>query len=481
VYQHTVTGNFDAVMALDAVMVNDLWRQRYLHAEEHGGIAYNLTTDWEFIFTFDDLIFESRISGNLSSPLVSFIEGIPNEIKLAMKLNDAVYESRARSETTGKVEYDDPIFYEDPISIDSYNNLAKIHGHIDSQDMVVVNFEDTRVFLKIDGLKDEPSAMETAIKNYFVENLHSRNYNLGTVDFDSAVTPKSLQPRNFVFTTGGFKSSSRGYGTLYLCIYTRSSTPSSDDVQVCDLSVLHKDRDPGIPSGYTAALYVSSKVIFDNILIDVTKKLGPGIAITTIPGVDRWPASQLIGKTPVTLELPYTIKPTCTGPKSEIAILTIPTSEFLMGPTQIGSLGFSWQQTWESSIIYYNDAYDESVCTAHREIGSMEFTLSIHTSTNLTVDSNGLVSFPKFQLELGSVSHGSGSMDEEKAADGVVNALREYLENILPESSSKSVFALTDLIFPEVKVIDTTRALLPGDLLVLGNVTEDYNPNPSGH
>jgi hypothetical protein len=488
VYQQTVTGNFDAVMALDAIKINDLWEQRYLHAEEHGGIAYNLTTDWMFVMNFGDDTFESRMTGILTSPLVSFLNNTPNEILMTIKMKDAVYESRA-IKSTGEVVYEDPIYYESPIMIYNYNHLAKIHGTVDSQDTVAVNFDDTLVDMDIECgdiecLGDtEVTVMETAIEKYFIEHLHSRDYDLGTVDYDSSVTPENLQPREFFFTTGGFETSESGYGTLYLCIYTHYSTDSSDDIEVCELSVLLKDTDTVIPSGHTAALYVSSRVIFDIFLEDVTKTFGAGIVVDTIPNMGTWAASQLTGETSVKFQLSYKIAPTCTGPKTEKVKLDIPTAgTFSMAPNQAGSLGFSWKQTWENPLIFYDDYIHGSgiSCTSSPEQGSKDFTLSISQSSVPSTSSDGLISFPKFPLEKASVSHGGGSGDTEKAADGVVDSLWNHLKEMNFKIDSISVFALTNLIFSNAKVINTTQVLLPGDLLVLGDITNDYNPDPIG-
>ena len=69
----------------------------------------------------------------------------------------------------------------------------------------------------------------------------------------------------------------------------------------------------------------------------------------------------------------------------------------------------------------------------------------------------------------------NGRQKNEGAQD-TANFINNKLSSMNLNLRDISVFALTNLIFPNAKVIDLSEVYLPGDLLILGNVTKTYSP-----
>ena len=199
IHEHSVTGEWDAVMAMDAQDINNLWKLKYEH-NDNGGLAYDVTTDWEVIVDIQDVILvEGRLKGLVGPPLVSFVPNNPDSIKMSMEMKEAVMEERYTYPGGDPVDAP-PTIIDEPVFITSFNSITKIQGSVSSQQTVIVNLDSSLIDVTIDGLTGtEEQAMEYALEEYFQTKLNSSNYDLGTVEFDSGVTPRALQPRDQSF------------------------------------------------------------------------------------------------------------------------------------------------------------------------------------------------------------------------------------------------------------------------------------------
>ena len=93
------------------------------------------------------------------------------------------------------------------------------------------------------------------------------------------------------------------------------------------------------------------------------------------------------------------------------------------------------------------------------------------------VDNDGLITFPPFSLGNTAVNiQRTGDNNEDSAIEEVENGIRARISSLSFTIDPVSVFVLTNIIFPEAKVMKTTKVYIPGDMLVLGQVVRDYVP-----
>ena len=483
-HEHTIAGKWDAIMVMNAARTNSLWKQKYDYDQDHGGFAYHLDTNWVYVVDQPNVKVREKITGILGPPEISFILNNPGNLEMIMMLKDVVHFTS--SEIKGGKPQISNTKIKDPIKIVSYNSIVKIHGIINpSENKIMVDLTGSLINnVQLPSLTEkEASLLSSAIQKYF-RQLESTSYELGKVEFDSNLTPLALQPRQFSFTTGGNNLNSR----LYICILTHAKrTDRKTEPTTCEVTGLSKDTEPLIPKGYTAALYISSELMFEDIIQpDFKTKFGDGTSASALPNVHPHPAYQLIApsSSKVIFKLYYTIAPTCQGAQYVNSDIYLP-GPFTLRGTKTGSLQVSVSSTWTNSIKYEHDKGGQIRCSAGIYTRDTKFTLTSDGINIPTVDSDGIITFPSFSFGSTTVSYDPASWwspnseDKNKANGIVANGLKRRITGLNFNIKSVSVFVLTNLIFPNAKVMNTMKVLIPGDLIVLGDIVKDYNPNPS--
>ena len=488
-YHRSVANEWDAIMTMDAQRVNELWADKYKYQEEHGGLAYNITTDWEKILEFPFEI-DGRFSGLVEAPEIQFVDNNPNVIVMRMIMHGVIYQTRI--DVGGQYVYNETK-YTDDIPIKSQNTLTKIKGSVDNQDMVVVDLTSSIVDVEIENATGQlPVDLANAIEIFFTEKLNSSSYDLGTIDYDSSVTPPAFQPSQFLFTTGGPSSSPGGNGALIICIMTHSSR-GNNEPEACDLSALSKELDSIIPSGYTAALFIASEVIFrDLIQPKFEEDFGPGSSVQPYDNV--YNAYQLTSDTGEISDIKVTYyMDQCyvTYDKKLDVTVKIPagTSQFAIDSSEESSLRIKWNADWEQSIKYWTTTVGPRFgCLQGGDDVDAQFHLKANEQKSAQISEDDIISFPPFKFENSDISHDhiheSWDTEEEErdknaAADKCADEIKKRISGLEFNISPFSAFALTNIIFPDEKVINMTVAYIPGDLLVLGNVNQEYKPSPA--
>ena len=99
--------------------------------------------------------------------------------------------------------------------------------------------------------------------------------------------------------------------------------------------------------------------------------------------------------------------------------------------------------------------------------------MSLDHDINLSVNDNQIVSL---SLTGANALVDSANFDWARLGDytrqSVVNGVRTPRISI----EDVSVFAVSNIIFPEAKVLEFHEAYVPGDIVIVGNVTRTYNP-----
>ncbi len=264
IVDRTVAADWDAVMVMDASRINDLWEKKYQN-QDHGGLAYNISTDWTPVSGSIEARFftKERIVGIVGPPRISFILNNPSQLKIKMTMSNIVITTRNYYKGNLDEELIEP--KNSNTTITCFNDITKIIGSVDSSmHTVAVDMSTSLINLNITGITTRENALLGASVEELFRKLASESYDLGTIDFNSALTPTSLQPRQFLFTTGGVNSTSK----LLICILTGATrTNRVSEPTVCEITGISKDTGAVIPSGYTAALYVSSELIFEDIML----------------------------------------------------------------------------------------------------------------------------------------------------------------------------------------------------------------------
>ena len=494
-----VLRSWDAICAMDAAKVNDLWEQKFTHEANNGGFVKDIVTPYVYTSEFRHPALGhfktySSLNGTVGPPKLSFIRHNSNSVTLTMYVTRAeVMEkiftcSDSAGKSTCKHTYNAT---KKPnigasTTIVATLELTKIVGLVRNQMEIALDFSNSAIDHKIEGL---PSDVDIAIRNalytYFTASFITEAYVLGTVDFQSLNTPKALQPEKFYFATGGFNGSPDGLGTLYIFIKTNSTGSIADENAARDFSSPLSKDDHVIPAGYTSALFISTRVIFQDILHPQFAKQVPRIPTTAK------------ADTSLPLETPAWILAGASNSQFNVNfdepsdwVFHVPLSNFKLKGTRTG-LRLYWVSNFESEVKYIGidcPAAFFNLCGWNKK--EMEKDLNFHIDfrglSTPSVDTKSVVTFPAmtFTITFENTDDSSvfkdflnGDLGKTGIAKKVSKEVSRQLSSLSFNAGSISVFALTNLIFPGAKVIDLRLVYIPGDMVLLGNVTKTYNPN----
>ena len=364
-------------------------------------------------------------------------------------------------------------------------------GEVTTQMDVTLDFSESISEHEIQGLTvDESIGVRNALTDFFTTFV-TEAYVLGTVDFASLNTPYALQPDKFYLTTGGFTNSPTGLGTLYIFIKTKSTGSIANEQSTRDFGGYLSKDDYVIPTGYTSALFIASRILFQDLFqTQFAEQLPqfPIIAEEDSTQEDEMnPAWVLRGTDDGELLFDYTT------PRDWV--FHIPVSDFQMKGTSSG-LNINWVSDFRSDVTYeFKDCPTglgviTVICLSTKDpeevTKDLGFRIEAEGTSSLTVDTNSVVMFTNIQLT-GTLTYTDDTsvfgdfLEGELGRTGFAETLAEQISNDLSSLSFQagdiSVFALTNLIFPGAKVIDLQEVYMPGDMLLLGNVEGTYNPN----
>ena len=237
---------------------------------------------------------------------------------------------------------------------------------------------------------------------------------------------------------------------------------------------------------------MSSELIFEDILLPAfSSRFGNGATATKVPIQNPNPAYELKSSGTIDFNCGYSISPTCQGVQHLSTRISIP-GEFKLSGHVSGLIRFYKPsgQRWNSDVQYVYDNSGRLTCSASRSHTSRWFEMNCDTFNAATTNSDGLITFPSFSTGVNNVDyeHVSNSgwdwfdskrSDKNKAAKAVAECIKHRVAGLRFNVDSVSVFVLTNLIFPEAKVMKAEKVMLPGDMVVLGDVVKEYKPNPS--
>ena len=164
-------------------------------------------------------------------------------------------------------------------------NLLQVHGSLTKDSRVVLDLSNG-VFEVLElPLKGHLElTTRNQIQLFFNTKLKSTNFELARITYEDKLTSSSLVPDKFYLATGGFATSTSGYGTLFIFFKKRSASATATEQTKRDLyDPLSIDKK--IPYKFEVALFISNRIIFKDIIKEEIKnKFGFGVHTDVLPG-----------------------------------------------------------------------------------------------------------------------------------------------------------------------------------------------------
>ena len=481
--EKTVTRDWDVIVAITADKINNLWKQKYdrpgsgmpkvIEVDQTESIGYGGTK-------------ETVLSLTVGPPLLAFSLYEHNRATLTMDVLEA----------TGHLIISFPGFVSDPISLSELGdgksiiammNIINITGDVTAngdQKDIVLDMSSGVFHTNVLTLGIHTTALSDAIKEYFTKHLEESTYLLGTVVF-TRNTPPSLTPTEFYFKS----VAAEGYGVLYIFIRTDSidASATANSVRSFGINDLDEDTNNVLPREKEVALFISSRVLFkDLIQPQLSQDFNGGSFTASQITYATTSAYQITGGGTTNAGTAqfcqnwyYSSDRGHLSPSCQTKPINIPLNQFKIKPKG-QNLDVTWsahfsQPIWHTRKRCSTCGRSGFTCNCRYwwEEDNINVQLNLDHDINLSVNDNQIVSF---SLTGANALVDSANFDWARLGDytrqSVVNGVstpRISIEDV-------SVFAVSNIIFPEAKVLEFHEAYVPGDILIVGNVTRTYNP-----
>lgn len=451
---NSITNGWDVICAMDVSQINKLLAQKF-QREDRGGLAYHIAITSKI---FSDTV---SLDAYLGPPELSFILNEDSRANMVMEIKSGTLTMTyfdAKGQHTKTVDLAGK-----GGKITAGVDLTKLEGKVKDQgdkkhDVVVelgsgtfgLNFD---VAIGLPPLYKAPLADE--IKQFFTSKLNNADYSLGTLIYNQANIRPELIPVSFDFKTA--QTADGSYGVLQLFINTQAGGKGvKREINGLITSSI-------IPDGYSSVLIISSRIIFQDILLqEYRNQLDQGMTAISTNNSPITSAYYLEGAKKISID------------------------DYRAGDNRSGWKGFSfhlddYKVRSESGDLYtrFNrkftidywsvQGYGNYQTTAW---GKAYVYLGIQQpKVDLPIDANQIISFNNdnnFSVDV--KSDGSLQIDAKHMKSRVKDHVDGELPNLNVSLNSISAFALSNLLFPNDHILNFSLVKVPGDMMIFGTV-----------
>ena len=475
-YWKTITCGYDVVCAMEADLINDLLAQQYVSKVKQGSTLPPINATVPVI----ENISVQFIELTLGSPLISFDPSLdPGDVILSINFISGLVNTVQTSGDAATLLGTQLICPGDQYSLTGVVPLTSVSGSVEANHDVVLDIANGSKFTSHLNLQ---GAAETTLGQYFLgwlqNNIQNFQYKLGTLVCTPGGT--DLTPAGtFQFATQFDSTDHTDKGRLLMFIPTTYGPQGGSGTSLPIANI--------IPEGYSAALIVSSQVLFANILQPFFQNAFLAYGVT-------FSASQADGNPEVTYTLETSggtinagvvdyydqndneyVSGTGSGMQVTRKSVGVIFPKTMIGPDPRGHISIAgssaWEQSWAKGTLWkFGMDYADGTVGMHATVsaaclGAVDPATEIITftgtpSVGITFDQSSV-----FDLLFGS--GGAGNVVGQRIVDKAAPVLDGLFTFKFPQVN---VFAVSNLLFPAQHILSLKDVYVPGDLVIFGDV-----------
>ena len=475
---------WDAIMAVSAERVNELWKNQY-DTDTNAGFVKSITTPRALVFDTRRTKLEARIMMDVGPPIIQFVRNNQDRATLKIKIKSAVVEYWEFSKRHNSEDnYNETATLTDATEISGTMNLLQLRGSLTEDSRVVLDLSNG-VFdvLELRLTENLELAIKNQIQVFFNTKLKSKDFELARITYEDTLTPSGLVPDKFYLATGGFTTTSSGYGTLFIFFKTRSASATATEQTKRDFNDPLSIDKKIIPNNFEVALFINNRIIFNDIIKeDIKKKFLFGVHTEVLPGQSVSESQQAVyvkgdqgASRGLSMTLDFDRYPSLSF------TFTIPGHTLTAKPLNKGQ---KIQVHWVNSNMAISVPYSSHKCSWGRGGGCWDTVehQTVTFNTNFvrnfvpSIDGDLTISYTEEAVS-GSASSSVSSITEwwlrsefTTAKNTITSTVNNYLSGLRFNFRSISAFAITQVLFPNKKVFYMSEVYIPGDMVILGTV-----------
>lgn len=475
-YGKTITCGYDVVCAMEADLINDLLAQQYVAHVKQGTTLPPINATVPVIGNISVQFIELT----LGPPLISFDPGLdPGEVILSINFISGLVNTVQTSGEATTLLGTQLICPGDQYSLTGVVPLTSVSGSVEANHDVVLDIANGSNFTSHLNLQ---GAAGTTLGLYFLgwlqNNIQNFQYTLGTLVCTPGGT--DLTPAGtFQFAIQFDPTDPTDKGRLLMFIPTTYNPQGGSGTSLPLANI--------IPEGYSAALIVSSQVLFANILKTFFQNAFGAYEVIVS-------ASQAQGNPEVTYTLETSggminagvvdyydqndneyVSGTGSGVPVTRQSVDVIFPKTIIGPDPKGYIfiagSSAWEQSWaKGTLSKFGMDYIDGTVGMHATVGAtclgaVDPVTEIITFTGppsvvITFDQSSI-----FDLLFGS--GGAGNVVGQRIVDKAAPVLDGLFTFKFPQVNA---FAVSNLLFPAQHILSLRDVYVPGDLVIFGNV-----------
>ena len=470
----SVTDGWDVVIFISAKAINKLWNDRWNQENEaayKGDKQFLQTIDATFKSTMYGTEITRHLTMDLLAPLLILKPHDKKNvnIKIPIKTADLVSTWNGKTETNHyESTPDSPCYLLTECALESLN------GSVDKNGGVFIDaFKGTFNF---EGITFDP-ILDANICNCIAEYVKKQNFPswfLGTIKYQA--TEEYLKPKNFSFTTYCHKDNS-DLDVLGIYILTTKDEPPSTGMRIS------WKNGWVIGNKCNTAVYFSSHLLWE-------KEIEPAFEQNFGPmsgkGTDSPNRTFTNGIELCTVEVTVKISQPCSVKHETLyPSVTLPGSQINLN-LDLFELKLSCDASWNESFPYQKEtrAYvppGEVITIYDKAVDDLKVTCKFETSVAPSINQETFeISFPNIQIDPDITAekpdHGFFWPSGNEIKDTIINRAKGFFSKVNIQLKTMSMFAVSNILFPEGKMLTPEKVAFPRDMVIVGTASEEYKP-----
>ncbi|CAM2924704.1 hypothetical protein SAXI111661_08605 [Saccharomonospora xinjiangensis] len=491
----SVTDGWDVVSFVSVDRINDLWRQRWKAETEaafHGDRMFVQDIDVSHPQSLPGNIrVEYRLAAKAGPPSLTFVASAEQSAEVGIPLIEGALTTttyqgdKVIGEETKRIESTSA----HPVLIKTRAQLAKLPGDVDK--FHAVHIDPSQGVFAFENIELDPQ-VDAGFSNEIVEYFKKKKLQpwlLGSLRFES--DQPYLRPQSFTFRTYTPPPTHTDDWPAILGIYALTSTanPPAHGMR-------HSWPDAAWPvsAQFDAAVYFSAELLWENEVLPALPA-SKGATVKRDPNTHQYHGAftgkQVVWEQPVELKEGWE-----SGawhkvyPQAKITFDYAPLSLTF----DLTALQLSYDHTWKEPFPYQgrHPVVSQGDADVNLTVDRDDVTVScsFNAQSNAHIDKDTFtVTFDRITLSpTVDVKYNIhkflgipilAQLKPEVVANAK-KALNDTFSAVKIELRAMSLFAVSNLLFPESRTLDPSGVYFPGDLAIVGNVTRQWKPPTGG-
>ena len=484
----TVTDGWDAVSFISAGAINKLWESRWekeLDDSYKGVKQFLQNMQVTTTSTFAKLELKVDLTMQFGPPLLNFLPHEPKNVAIKIPIMKASMIEYVNGEKQDEKKFEST--KNNSYYLNTQCPLSSFDGEVGKNGGVCIYIANGTFMLE--GFSFDP-LIDANLREEITEAIQNQGlppWNLGSLKYD--FEEEYLKPKKFFFNTYCYddkKPSELDILGIYILTTTEKEPPNGMRKTWGDAWVIGKECN--------AAVYFSPKLLMD---YEINSAFMPYFG--PIDSNTDYSNKSFIN--PIKL---YEQKITCqvgySNPSGsyindveENASVTLPSSSIKFN-FDIEGFSLTCNAAWDESFPYQWTKVFLTNMNYQVYYGPYSFTCSFHTThVEPSINKNTfIISFPEVAIndpvaasatpkpgedaKGGKWEWDNSKYAPESFATGAIEGIKRQFQNVKIQLKAMPMFAVSNILFPEGKMLNPQKVAFPCDMVIVGTALEEYSP-----